>query len=121
MLDDIPLHGQSQPPKTETKQVAIFNYKPEDINLRNELAEQYSKAKSLFANIEYDDEVPANQKAQVLNSLVSILAQITKSEAEVHSLNEVKKLEDALITALKQMPEDFQAIFYDAYTKAHNE
>lgn len=112
MLDDLPLHPNA-PEVPEHNYV--FNYKPGDIDLAVELAEQYGKAKSLYANIETDPSVPANQKAQVLNSLTSILSQITKSEGEVHNLNSIKKLENALIAALKISPKPLQDDFYAAY------
>lgn len=112
-LEDFPLHHKPIP--EEARRPSFKQYRPEDINLAEELAAQYSEAKNLYETIKYQPDIPANQKAQVLNSLTSILVQITKSQEEVHSINKVKQIEVALIQTLKAMPESLQNAFYEAY------
>lgn len=87
------------------------------LDLKNELLEQYNRARKLLHEASYNAEVPLNQKASVINSATSILAALTKSQAELHSVEEVKKLELALVTALKKFPE-LQEEFMKVYKAA---
>jgi hypothetical protein len=88
-----------------------------DLNLKSELLTQYNSARQLLHDASYNPATPLNQKAQVINSATSILGQLTKSEAELHSVEEVKKVEAVLITTLKLFPE-LQEEFLKQYALA---
>lgn len=109
MLEDIPLHRPPAPPKV------IDHEDVDGLPLKDQLAYRMRQASRLYTAIEHEDEVPANQKAQVLNTITSIIGQLNKLEAEMHSIEAVKKLERALITCLKTAPEDVQKAFFEAY------
>lgn len=89
--------------------------KLEDMNLAEELALQFKQARALYADIVTDDEVLANQKAQVLSTITSIIATITKAQAELYNAERLKKLEAAVLKALKTLPKDSQEAFFDLY------
>lgn len=110
MIEDIDLHGEESKPAA-----IVYEFKAGEIDLAQELATQYGKAKSLYANVEHDFAIPPNQKAQVLNTLTAIITSITKSQAEVYNMNRLKALEDALITTLRTLDEATQATFFAAY------
>lgn len=74
------------------------------LDLSQELLLQYQKANELLKNAEFED-TPLNQKAQAMNSIVNILAQIIKQQEIVHNMSEITRLELALIATLKEFPE----------------
>jgi hypothetical protein len=85
------------------------------LNLETELLEQYNRARRVLHDAEYDSDVPLSQKAAALNSATTIIGALIKSQAELYSLERVKKIENALITTLKKYPE-LQESFMQEYT-----
>lgn len=94
--------------------------KLEDLNLAEELALQFKQAKLLFNEVNADPDVAANQKAQVINSISSILATITKAQAELYNAERLKKLEAATLKALKTLPKTEQEAFFSLYEQYLN-
>ena len=86
------------------------------LNLESELLEQYNRARKLLHDASYDDSIPLSQKAAALNSATSIIGALIKSQAELYSLERVKKIENVLITTLKAFP-DLQSEFMQLYTQ----
>ena len=82
-----------------------------DINLAEELALQFKQAKALYNNIAEDEETAA----QVLNTVTSIIATITKAQAELYNAERLKKLEIAVLKALKTLPLPEQEAFFELY------
>ena len=105
--------------KKEPKpQLQIVPAKPTEttlatLNLDKELLAQYRNAQSVLEDTLYDEQTPANQKAQVLNTITSILQQILKSQTELYDSERVKKIESTLISVLKKYPELAQAFIVD--------
>lgn len=87
-----------------------------ELDLDHELLTQYKAAQTLLTEAAYDKVTPLNQKAQVLNSITAIITQIIKLQQEVHSIEEVKEIEAALIETLKEFPE-IKEKFLKAYKK----
>lgn len=115
MLEDFDLHGDRDEDRYEPAPL-IYKYASlAEIKLEAELAEQYGKAKSLYASVEADKNTPPNQKAQVLNTVSAVIQAITKSQVDLYNMNKVKALEDALTTALRSLPEPAQQLFYKEY------
>ena len=90
-----------------------------DIDLDSELYTQYARAKNLLALAETDDEIALNQKVQAMNSIVGILAQIVKLQADVYNAKSAAELENTLISVLKKFPE-LKDSFLKEYKKALN-
>lgn len=86
-----------------------------DLNLAEELALQFKQAKALYNDIATDDDIAANQKAQVLNTVTNIIATITKSQTELYNAERLKKLETAVLKALKTLPLPEQEAFFELY------
>lgn len=87
------------------------------LDLKHELLTQYNRARQLLHQASYDSGIPLNQKATVINSATTILAALVKSEAELHSVAEVKKIEAVLIETLRLFPE-VQEMFMKLYKEA---
>jgi len=91
-----------------------------DLNIEDELLQQFNRAKRLLTDAEYDESVPLNQKAQTLNSATTILQQITKMQSDLYDSERVKMIEQILLATLRKFPE-MQADFlrtYKAYLNA---
>lgn len=90
-----------------------------DLDLEEELVIQFQQTKGLLNRVMIDENVPANQKAQVINSCASVLGQITKMQTELYSAERVKALEAALIKALLTLPEATQLAFFIEYERLY--
>lgn len=83
------------------------------LDLDAELYNAYAKAKNYLAIVQSDDSVPPNQVAQVFNTISAILKEIVKMQTELHNAERVKKLEAAMIEALKNTAtEEVQDAFF---------
>jgi hypothetical protein len=84
-----------------------------DLNLEEEVLLNYKIAKHTLEDL--DDETPANQKAQVINSITSILKDLVKMQTELYDAERVKKMEACLIQVLKTLPDAQQDEFFEIY------
>lgn len=115
-LEDHDLH---EPPESERRYHGS-NYIPEQGSLKSldldaELYNAYAKAKNYLADVQSDDQVPTNQVAQVFNTISAILKEIVKMQTELHNAERVKKLEAAMIQAIKLAPLESQQAFLVQY------
>ena len=115
-LEDHDLH---EPPESERRYHGS-NYIPEQGSLKNldldaELYNAYAKAKNYLADVQSDDQVPPNQLAQLMNTISAILKEIVKMQTELHNAERVKKLEAAMIQAIKLAPPESQQAFLEQY------
>lgn len=85
------------------------------LNLEEELVEQYRKTKAIMDDVMDDDEVQANQKAQVANSVVSTLAQLVKLQEDMRREETLKIMEDVFTDLMKVQPEGFKQAFFAEY------
>lgn len=90
----------------------------QDLDLEAELVLQVKALQQLQNSVIDDDETPANQKAQVANSLSSALTTLVKLQGEVHSTERRKIQEATLINTLNTLPEDAARRFLDEYEEA---
>lgn len=89
-----------------------------ELDLDSELASHYSRAIRMVEALEYDDSIPANQKAQAMNTLTAILQQIIKIRTELYNAEYLKRLENALLKTLKVLPTAAQEEFMEEYERA---
>lgn len=85
-----------------------------DVNLSKELLLQLKKAKILQQDTD-NDETPANQRAQVQNSLGTVLVNLAKHQTNTYTSERFKRLETATIKALKTLPKKAQEAFFEVY------
>lgn len=115
-LEDLDLH--SSPAEYDILPAAYLptHGSLRDLNLDGELYNAYAKAKNYLADIQSDPEVPPNQVAQVFNTISAILKEIVKMQTDLYNAERVKKLEAAMITALKLAPKEAQEAFFEQYS-----
>ena len=87
------------------------------LNLESELIEQYHKTKRLMDDTLGQEDCPANQKSQVCNAVVTILAQLVKLQEDLRKQQALKIMESVLIDTLKFLPEDVKASFFVEYER----
>ena len=93
----------------------LHNRTLSDLNLEDELLSQYTVTKQLLAEVLEDEETPANQKAQVINSLLSITSQLMKMQTELHTAERIKAMESACIKAVRTLNHAAQLEFFKRY------
>lgn len=86
-----------------------------DLDLEQELLQQYNLTKKLLGEVLEDDGVPANQKAQVVNSCTNILKELTQTQTELYNAERLKQMESALIRCLKTLDKTAQQEFLMSY------
>lgn len=99
---------------------AIENLQPTDLeklDLNAELALQFRQAKLLLTEVQKEAGVPANQKAQIFNSVRAQLADIVKQQESVWGMERLKTFEQAVLKVLKALPQDMRDLFFDLYCK----
>lgn len=85
------------------------------LNLDSELYIRYTKAKRFLDSIENDTSIAPNQVAQVMNTITTILKEITRLQTELYNAERVKYLEQCMITAIKGAPQSAQDSFFKEY------
>ena len=85
------------------------------LNLDSELYNTYTTAKEFLSDIKDDPELNPGQVAQVMNTINTILKEITKMQTDLYDAERLKKLETCMILAIKHAPADVQARFFEEY------
>jgi hydroxypyruvate isomerase len=112
-MKDFDLHHKTPEPKF------LHQLPPVDLatlDLNQELADNLTAARQLRLDITHDD-TPVNQKAQVMNTITTILTNLVKLQTDLYNSQRQKELEGVLIQTMQQMPEEVQEIFFNLYTK----
>lgn len=86
-----------------------------DMNMEEELILQYQAVRSLQNSIFDDETVPANQKAQVANSVASVLSSLADLQNKTYTSERFKRIETLLIRHLSKLPEETAAVFLEDY------
>ena len=89
-----------------------------DLDLERELVLQVMALQELQNRVIDDDDTPANQKAQVANSLSAALTTLVKLQAEVHNSERLKRLEGTMIDTLNELPTEAAEAFLAKYEQA---
>lgn len=93
--------------------------KLQDVDMSEELVLQMMAIKALQADVSEDRKVPANQRAQVANSLSAALVNLVKLQSDVYTSERFKRMEQFLVDFLnsieslskrKEMFERYEAI-----------
>jgi len=89
----------------------------DDLDLDQELLQQFTTAKEVLEDIRHEQDVPANQKAQVINTISSILQSILKMQQDLHNVERMKLVENTLIEVL-QRHQTLRDAFLEDYENA---
>ena len=89
------------------------------VNMEQELVMQLILAQKLQRETLEDNEdeapTPANQKAQVINSVASTMQMLAKLQIELYDSERLKRIEQILIASLEMMPSEAQEAFLERY------
>lgn len=114
---EVPDSGQKLP---ETDEFAA-DVDIETLDLDSELVKVYAKAQKLLDTIVGSVDVPANQQAQVFNSVVTMLDRLAKMRTDVYNAERLRKLEQSLIRTLQAYPQELQEAFLRDYERSLSE
>lgn len=88
----------------------------EQLNLTEELSLQYRQGKTMLDRVVNDDQVPANQVAQIFNSTQAQLEKIIRLRAQIFSQERLKRFEGAFLKVLELAATDEQRVqFMEMY------
>jgi hypothetical protein len=127
-LNDIPVNDfllkSESPPDTSKDPLILANVVTattlSELNLEDELLTQYKTARSLLELVKSDNQTPLNQKAQVMNTITTLLSNILRMQENLHNVERMKIIENVLIDTLKEHPK-LRDKFLPAYEKALKE
>ncbi len=102
------------PPPPPSVHHAVTAATLSDLDLEDELLNQYKATQSLLQAASTDMGTPLNQKAQILNTGYAILSGIIKLQESLHNVESLKVLESCLIDTLKEF-EPIKASFLARY------
>jgi hypothetical protein len=95
--------------------------KLKDMDLEKELVLQYHKMVQVQARVAEDTRTPANQLAQVGNSVAATLQQLVTMQTKHHTSERFKSLENMLIKALRKLPKEVAEEFINEYERLEDE
>lgn len=87
------------------------------LNLEEEMLVQYHTLRELQASVMDEKEVPANQRAQVANTVAATLRSLGDMQIDLYSSERFKDIENLMIRTLTRLPEDLAAEFIAEYEK----
>lgn len=115
-LEDMGLRDEPEDsPRILPQDYMVEHGSLKSLNLDGELYNAYAKAKNYLAIVQSDEGIPANQVAQVFNTISAILKEIVKMQTDLYNAERVKKLEAAMIQAIKLAPPESQQVFLEQY------
>ena len=88
-----------------------------EMDMPSELVNQYQVVKDLQDSVISDDEVPANQRAQVAGAVASTLQQLVKMQSDFYTAERFRCIENLMIQYMKKLPLDEANRFLDEYEK----
>jgi len=89
----------------------------EAILVNEELAFVFTTTKELLQSVVRSDDTPANQQAQVVNSMLAVIEKIAKLRIDLYNADRVRRIEQTLIKTLRDFPRELQEKFLDAYER----
>lgn len=87
----------------------------QDINMERELVLQLITVQNLQHDVLSNEAIPANQQAQTANTVAAALATLAKLQGDIYTSERLKKVEQALIECLQDLPKEAAAAFLDRY------
>jgi hypothetical protein len=87
------------------------------LNIEQEIITQLQTAKILQTSVMDDDAVPANQRAQTVNTVSSILIQLVKTQTDLYNAERIKELEAAIVQAMRDTSDEVKDQFFERYER----
>lgn len=87
-----------------------------DMDLEKELVIQFLKVKGVQETVlSPGSGTPANQMAQVSNTVAQTLQNLVSMQAKFHTAERLKEIESRLIKTLNKMPDEYTQEFFEWY------
>mgnify|MGYP001366474435 CR=1 FL=1 len=86
-----------------------------DLNLEQELVEQYVKTKELMRDTFANEDMEGTKKATVCNALVAVLRQLVALQEDLKLQQSLKLMEHVLIDVIKILPQATKDEFFKTY------
>lgn len=89
----------------------------QELDLEEELLLQYHLARALVDEVSSENNfaVPANQKAQVMNSAAAILKTLADAQRAMYDAERVKAIEASVVRAFRDQPAAIRNAFLERY------
>ena len=113
---DLTNYDQDELLTLKTRVTTLLPLTLASINLEEELLTQLHSSKLLMAD---SADSPANQRAQVGNSITTILKQLVDLQTSITTTETIKRIERVLLETLKEFPK-LQENFLKAYEESLN-
>lgn len=85
------------------------------ISVEREIILHFHTARALQAAVMSEEGVPANQRAQVANSVASAIKSLADLQIQIYTTERFKNIENLLIETLNELPEEQRKLFIDKY------
>lgn len=86
-----------------------------NLDLLAETMQLYRRTKRLMEKTLRDKRVPSNQKAQTVNALANLLKGLAAQQTELYNAERLKRIENLMITTLKDVAPELQDEFMRRY------
>lgn len=90
--------------------------KMSEVNLEDEVVRQFQTVRALQTTVIAGNDEP-NKKASVVQACATALQMLSKMQAEVHTAERFKRIENLLIKHLKLLPEETAQKFLGDYSR----
>lgn len=87
------------------------------LDIEQEIIIQLQTAKVLQADVLNDEMIPANQRAQTVNTVSSILAQLVKTQTDLYNAERIKEIEAMVVSCMREQPDDVKEKFFERYER----
>lgn len=86
-----------------------------DVNLEAEMVQQLAITKRLQDETLDNYDIPANQKAQVINAMAGAIQQLVRMQVDLKRDEQLKRMEAALLKAVATLEPEARELFFDTY------
>ena len=90
-----------------------------EMNLEQECVLLFLSSKQLMQDVLVEEDIAANQKAQVANTCAANLRELVKMQMSLYTSERMKAIELSLTRVLKSLPEEAQMKFFDEYERTY--
>jgi|SRR6185369_5760016 len=90
------------------------------IDLLGENVRLFRQTRQLMTKVLNDSATPPNQKAQVANTLGSLLKTLSSTQTDLYNAERLKRLENVIVRILQDFPAELQERFLTAYEREVN-
>ena len=108
--------SDTDPPDNDTEGVGGL----ETIDLLGETVRLFRQTKRLMTKVVSNEALPANQKAQVANTLGGLLKTLSNTQTDLYNAERLKRLEHVIVRILQDFPAELQERFLTAYEREVN-